>query len=284
MSAMRANTLVQQQSTVRTMGVRDRLDTGTGYLEWVPRELIAGGATSLDADTTVLYQPVVSSEPPAQAVDENEPKRSLSELVSSHLGSLRKSYTAQGWQAFERGDYQVASRMFSLAENTALDDAEERAYIKIIMVYNGIAARQYAQASNSLSWLLEQDPLTGRFRHARAFNRIFDANGVKTIGALYEPPGSAGRSSGYQNPAYLSHNQAVETAATQDQTSAPMKALLAMVDWGRDRRGNAVSTARKIAPKDGRLSLLGAVLEEAERLRQAEDSDGTQPLAAPKLP
>jgi hypothetical protein len=280
MSTAYATTLRQQKSVIDTIGIHDRLDTGSSYLEWVPRDYGQAGTLSSDTNRDVLYQPVVSSTSPS-AKNSEEPRQSLSQLVNNHLMAMRQSYTAQGWRAFQDGEYQTAIRMFSLAENAALDIPAERAYLKMVMVYSGIAAGQYAQVSNSLMWLLDQDSQTGRFRHVEAFNRIFDDNKIKTIGELYEKPGGSARPAGYQNPVYSAHNKAIENAVSQDQAALIPKGLLAIVDWGRGRRSDAILTAKKIPATAGRLALLGSLLEEADRLHKAEATGRTPPLAAP---
>lgn len=282
MSTAHNTTLNQQKSAIKTMGVHDQLATGSGYLEWAPQDYGKTDALSSDADRDVLYQPVVSSTPsPAKSSDES--RQTFSQLVDNHLMAMRQSYTTQGWRAFQDGEYQTAIRMFSLAENAALDVPAERAYLKMVMVYSGIAAGQYAQVSNSIIWLLEQDPKTNRFRHVEAFNRIFDDNKIKTIGELYEKPGGEARPAGYQHPVYGAHNQAIESAASQDQAAPVPRALLAIVNWGRGQRTDAIFTAKKIPATAGKLALLGSLLEEANRLHKAEAS-GRTPLSAAPLP
>jgi hypothetical protein len=276
-AAVHTTTLQEQRKSIQELGVRDKLHI-PDYLGWMPRERTQAGVPSADVDKSSIYEPVVSAASPDES-KEDQPKRTLSEIVANHLTGLRQTYAAQGWSAFQSGDYQGALRRFSLAENASLDSPRDRAYYKLVLVYGGIAAGQYNHATNSIVFLLDRDRQTGRLLHAGVFNRIFDENNVKIIGELYEKPGTD-RPPGYQNPAYKAHNQAIDTAFSQDQNSAALRAMMALVEWGRGRRTEAIFLANRISDPTGRLNQLGPVLEEAERLRQR--GDGTPIPAVPK--
>jgi hypothetical protein len=243
----------------------------TDYLNWVPSEAGAiTGPNSLSGDPQVLSQPVVAATSPPSA-DPSAARQSLSleELVTNHLAASRRSYMEEGWRRFRTGDYQGALRMFSLAENASLDEPEERAYARIAMAYTGIAAGQFAQAANSLEWLVSNSSRPGQTGHPQAFNRIFDDNNASTMADLYVSPDGLAQTREYEKA-----NVSVETMAAQNRDLPIARALLALVEWGRGRRPNAIFEARKI--RDSGLTGLASVLEEAERLRQWQPSAGQQ--------
>jgi hypothetical protein len=152
------------------------------------------------------------------------------------------------------------------------------------MVYVGIAAGQFAQTLNNLEWLLTEPSPKGRAGFPEAFNRIFSQNHVSNIGDLYVRPDGTRDSAAYQK-----HSMAVETAAAQNPESPRTRALVAMVEWGRGRRANAIFEAKKIKDPLNRLTGLAAMLEEADRLEQlspsadpnsSPDRGATSPLAS----
>ena len=271
LAAVHGKAFEQQEKAIYGLGMPSRLGS-TNYLDWMPAERSSFGSPSPTYDTSPLYEPVVSATPAAKP-DPNQPRQNLAQLVGNQMLALRRSYTLQGWEAFRAGDYQGAMRVFALAENTALDDPQEHAYYKLLTVYGGISAGQYAQASNALNWLLEQDSKTGRLLYPGVFNRIFDENKVKTVGELYEEPGEVARPLGYQNPAYRDHSQKLESAAAQAQNAPTLRSLLAVMEWGRGRRSQAIVIAQKLPANAERLTRLAPLLEEADRLYQNQSAN-----------
>ncbi|MBI4578572.1 MAG: hypothetical protein HY718_02660 [Planctomycetes bacterium] len=259
LTAMRLTSWKQQTGVVDTLSINSRLISGADYLNWMPRGAGLSGAASGGADTAALYEPVVAAPQEDQGAGASQPKQTLQQLVSNHLVAMRQSYLDRGWGAFRDGEYQAALRLFSMAEYASLDVPEDRAYIKLVLVYAGIAAGQYAQATNSLMWLLDQDPNTGRYRHAAALNRIFEENDVPTVGEMYDVPGRTGA----VDPDYHRHNQLVESGVAQNPQLPQTRALLAMVEWGRGRRQNAEFEASKITDPSIKLSRLAGLFREA---------------------
>lgn len=253
----------------------------TDYLSWTPLE---GGrfssAPEFEPQVAGLADPKTSTE---LVSDPQRPKQTLEELISNHVTALRRSYVARGWQAFGDGEYLAAMRMFSLAENASVDSPEERASVRMALVYVSIAASQLSQAANHLEWLIADTSAGRGTGHPDAFNRIFDENGISTIGDLYVGSDGVSHMSDYQ-----AHNQAVGSAASRNPDSSQALALSAAVEWGRGRRANAIFIAQRIADPASRLSRLASVLEEAERLYQlrrpaAPRTDSLSESAAPLL-
>lgn len=231
------------------------------YLSWAPAE--TGRFTSTPAfepQVAGLDDPETSTE---LASGSDRPNQTLEELISNHVTALRRSYVARGWQAFGDGDYLAALRMFSLAENASVDSPEERASVRIALMYVCIASGQFSQAANHLEWLIADTSTGGRIGHPEAFNRLFDENGVSTIGELYVGSDGVSHTSDYH-----AHNQAVSSMVSRDPDSPHALALSAAVEWGRGRRANAIFIAQRIVDPASKLSRLASVLEEAERLYQ----------------
>jgi len=262
-------TLGQQKNTIANLGIGNPLgEASENYLGWVSADA-AQASDSLNSsefspDASLIYDPAVVSANTDSAGSTDRPKqKNLSELVSNHMLAMKQSYIQQGLEALQSNNYQGALRFFSLAENAALDDPQERAYSKTLMLYAAIAGGQYAQAGNALNFLLEQDPRTNQFKYAGAFNRIFQENNIEMVGDLFEPAGQGIRPPGYQNGAYRAQNQKLEVQATASDSSA-LRALVAVMEWGRGRRSEAIATAQKLSvPPDHRLALLAPFLKQA---------------------
>ncbi len=270
------------------MGVRSTVLNQPNYLGWAPRERSEFAPSGSGADTAALYQPVVAARSADAPEPEPGPKKSLEEVVGKHLKALRQSYIQQGLEEMQGrvdaagqfldkrgGDYRSALRFFSMAESASLDAPEDRAYIKLLSVYAAIAAEEYATANNAIGWLAQADS-RGRPKHAAAFNRIFDENDITSVGQLYANAQERElilREKTWVDPDYLRHNQTVEAVASQVKSSADVaaaagpSALMAMVEWGRGRRSNAIFEAKRITAPTSRLYGLTAVLQEAEALR-----------------
>jgi hypothetical protein len=209
-------------------------------------------------------------------------EQSLAELVSNHVTALRRSYVERGWAAFQAGDYQGAMRLFSLAENATLSQPEERATVKLAMVYAAIAAGQLAQASYCIEWLVSDASRPGQQGHPAAFNRLFedmrqflpDAGS----GAGKPLPSIADMYAG-QLDRFAKHYQGFSTPKPEDEPR--IKALFAVAEWGRGRRANAIFAAERIAGDDaGKFSRLQDVLKQAEAMYQGRVG-AVEPAATP---
>lgn len=285
LSAFYRTTLQDRRETVSRLGGSSRLGLSGDYLDWVPLEsgvpamggggmgagVLGSAGMASSGDLATLYEPVVSRQTTGgETAADDGPKHSLSELVGNHLTSLRHSYTRQAWQRFEEGDYLEAMRLFTLVENAGLDSPEDRADAKLAMVYAGIASGEYASAANALRFLCKRDA-AGRMPHADAFNRLFAINGIDSVGQLYVSAEEAKLDPTWIDPEYLRHIQMVEAMTVRNPESSPQRALLAVAEWGRGRRTNAIFEAAKINDPALRLSRLAEVMREAERLRSLRE-------------
>jgi hypothetical protein len=271
LAGLQSLSLKNQMAAASALGISSKLLKGTDYLGWQPKETGEFQGTALNPDATVLYEPVVTALKPGGQGDE-APKRTLEELVNNHLTARRQTYTSQGWTAFQSGDYRGALRLFSLAENASLDKPEDRAYLKLVTVYAAIAAREYSTAADALIWLTATDS-DGRPKYASAFNRIFDDNGVVSVAQLYATPEERqSRESTWVDPDFLQHVAEVESIAARTKTpeSPESRALLAVMEWGRGRRGNALFEAGKLVSSGSPVAKLSGVMQAAEALRSAK--------------
>ncbi len=279
---MLRSTLQEQGKAIQTLKGPNPLKLTADYLNWLSPE----AANDFSAnDSTTLYAPVVAADAKTETEADSGVRLTLEQLVDNHLTARRNAYMQRGWTALSNGEYLDALRTFNLAENASLDAPEERAYVKLVMVYAGIAAGQYSSAGECLAWLLTPNPRTGRAQYPDVLNRIFDENRVSTIGQLYvTPEEAAARGPGWVDPDYLQHNQQIEAMAAQSPDSAAARALLAMVEWGRGRRSNAILEAKKIEANGGRLGGLAQLLQDAELMHRPQFADSTSNELASPVP
>ena len=176
----------------------------------------------------------------------------------------------QGWQLFKEAHYREAYDIFSLADAVSVGDPSARSSVKLAILCAGIAAHQYAQAMNALSWFLLRDPRTGQFPDPLFVNRLGDIR-------LYygEPDG------------FTSHLRALQNLAIQNDAAIDLKAIYAFVLW-QDRsdanaRSNALFQARRIALSSdvqGPWANLYHLMEQAGAASSIQEA-GQKPTSAP---
>jgi len=143
------------------------------YASWGSPELVvrrAGSGTAIRLSGTSV------SEDDSIEAGETIPARkvTLQERVEKRLSARSRVFEAQALTAFREGRYQEACDQVMLAEGSAMNDLENRVYLRMFHVYTSIAAREYSQAINSLYWLLKQQSDEGRVACAKALNRFRD--------------------------------------------------------------------------------------------------------------
>jgi len=130
--------------------------------------------------------------------------------------------------AFQAGRYQQACEQLVLADAAASSDLSQRIYLRLWHVYACIAAQQYAQAVNSVSWLLQREPDENVPAGAQTLNRFRD------IRSFYGQPGD-----------YVEHSRILERFAAANRERPDMAVLEAMWAWGRGDTVNAKWHARR---------------------------------------
>ena len=181
----------------------------------------------------------------------NPPGVSLEALVDNYVAARRTTYLSRAWATFADGQYRDTQNMLLLANAASAQDPASKPPIKLALVYAGVAAQQYWQAIESLSWLLKNDPETGEPRDPSVFNQI------PNVRSLY------GASHGRD---YDVHMRLVENFSAQNPDSAAARGLWAVTLWGSGDRANAIFQANRIQSNTSNGSLFSGL---AEALKQA---------------
>lgn len=288
LSALRREAELEQRRSIEWFGPRM---TSADFLSAGHPEAGIGGAGVLGDSLALAKAPQEEALPSTNLT--------LEELVSRHLAARRESYIDRAWQSFRQAGeyrdpeaeepaptYQDAQRLFNLADTAAIEVTEEKPAIKLAIVYTGIAAGQYAEAINALKWFLKNgwDPASQAFkpsyvhalRQMRDFGRFYgersdydrqnaaiedyDSRSVKALSSAKAELAAAG------NAATSEAQQAVVNAQA---AAAAARALLVLVDWGRQSLTNANTHAGEVAGLATGLPLPPGWLELPTLLRQA---------------
>ncbi len=206
------------------------------YQGWVQPEIAIKART--------LHAPASAGPVPGMAPLET--KLPLEDLARNYVRARREAFMAQGWQLFKEGAYREAYGVFSLADAVSLDDLQARASVKLAMLFAGIASQKYAQALNTLRWLLTPDSRTGRLPDPLFLGRISDVRSLYGFEENEPSPYGVGAAS-----PYTGHVSALELFAIRNPDSVEAKVLYAFALWqdkaDANARGNALFRARQIA-------------------------------------
>lgn len=253
----------------RWQGAFDRDTTRLG--SWGAPELLTRRAQT---DSQIDLPPVGEDSSAVESMP--APRLTMEQVIKNRLDSRGEMYEARAREAFKAGRYQEAVSLLSLADTTALGDAKRRIPLKLTLVYAHMAARQFSESLNALSWVLGEVGEDGIGDAAAVFNQFRDVGGM-----LYADSGD-----------YAAHAEMADRFAASQLREPTFRALRAMAAWGRGDVNRAIPVARELAEEMRRpiaeLSVQAAAakqeaetarsrVDEARRLlREAQDPDVAQ--------
>jgi hypothetical protein len=168
------------------------------------------------------------------------PKLTMEDLVRNQLTTRREIHEARARQALKAGDYQKACDELVLADASVMNAPDLRVYLKLLFVYACIAAQQYDEAFNAISWILSRDPKEGGSSVPVMLNRFRDV------------PSMYARLKDYTDRGIELDQQMTKRDVQSSPASAALKAIMA---WGKNDASTAKYYARMLADHVKQLML-----------------------------
>jgi hypothetical protein len=194
---------------------------------------------------------VITQTQPAGApgVPSNAPKVTLQQLVKNTLDGRRAVCEERALAALKAGQYHEACDQLTLADATAMEEPEQRVYLKMLFCYAALAAQQYQEAFNAMRWVISRENKDGGKAVPAALGRCRD------VASLY------GNSKDYSDQVALLDRTLPREGDPSMQPATRLRAsvLRAIAAWG----GNDSANAKYHAQRAAALSPL--VLEPEER-------------------
>ena len=175
------------------------------------------------------------------------PKLTMKDLVRNQLSARRETHETRARQAMKTGEYQQACDELVLADASVMNDPDSRVYLKLLFAYACIAAQQYDEALNAISWVLSRDPKEGGKSVPLMLNKLRD------VPSMYA-----------QLKDYTDRGADLDLhMARQDIQKSPAPATLkAMLAWGKNDTSNAKYYARMLADQVNQLIMADKSLEQ----------------------
>ena len=175
------------------------------------------------------------------------PKLTMKDLVRNQLSARRETHETRAKQAMKTGEYQQACDELVLADASVMNDPDTRVYLKLMFAYACIAAQQYDEALNAISWVLSRDPKEGGNSVPLMLNKLRD------VPSMYA-----------QLKDYTDRGAELDLhMARQDIQKSPAPATLkAMVAWGKNDTSDAKFSARMLADQVNQLLMADKSLEQ----------------------
>ena len=175
------------------------------------------------------------------------PKLTMEDLVRNQLSARREIHEMRARQFLKAGDYQPACDELALADASVMNAPDTRVYLKLLFAYACIAAQQYDEALNAISWVLSRDPKDGGNSVPVMLNKFRDVPSMYASLKDYTDRG-------IELDQYLTR---------QDIRNSPApSALKAMMAWGKNDASNAKYYARLLADQVKQLFLADKTLEQ----------------------
>ena len=202
------------------------------------------------------------------------PKLTMEDLVRNRLSARREIHEMRARQTLKAGDYQQACDELELADASVMNAPDARVYLKLLFAYACIAAQQYDEAFNAVSWVLSRDPKEGGNSVPVMLNKFRDVPSIYARLKDYTDRG-------VELDQYL---------ARQDMRNTPAPtAMKAMMAWGKNDAANAKYYARLLADQVKQL-LVDKSREQDVRVTQwlrLQDymqlaDQGGQPVSTPE--
>lgn len=110
------------------------------------------------------------------------PRVTLQQLVKNTLDGRRAICEARALAAFKAGRYHEACDQLVLADATAIEEPDQRVYLKLLFCYAALAAQQYQEAFNAMRWVVSRDDKDGGRAVPSALGRL------RNVASLYDNP------------------------------------------------------------------------------------------------
>jgi hypothetical protein len=143
-------------------------------------------------------------------------------------------------QALKAGDYLKACDELVLADASVMNAPDLRVYVKLLFMYTCIAAQQYDEAFNAISWILSRDPKEGGSSVPVMLNRFRD------VPSMYA-----------RSQDYTDRGTELDQHMTKQNTQSlsGFVTLKAMIAWGKNDTSTAKYYARMLADQSKQLML-----------------------------
>lgn len=116
------------------------------------------------------------------SVGSETPKVTLQQLVKNTLDGRRAICEARALAAFKAGRYHEACDQLVLADATAIEEPDQRVYLKLLFCYAAFAAQQYQEVYNAMRWVVTRDYDDGGRAVPSALGRL------RNVSSLYGNP------------------------------------------------------------------------------------------------
>jgi len=155
-------------------------------------------------------------------------ERSVGELMGDQLDQRSETCLRRGWEQFRAGDYLSAAGTFGIADAIG----RKRTLARVGRLWANFAAGQYAEAAQTLRWLIENDP--------EMFTRPFDPR------RYYQGP-TTNEARGGATDTLDEQLHALALYLTADPADTGARAVYAYVCWFAGDRATARAEAATIA-------------------------------------